>query len=185
MKVRIAALGFLLFWTVFGESCSSSPERLSAANRTLSLAGAPAFLNPLISPSGRPSTARFLVLLLSSSSGCPCRWTRAYQSLREAKNQERLDVRLEVLVEGDDFARRKMELTDVGVNERDLVSDEKALMIKALNLASSDLPLWVVLDTASGYKLVMSSKVSPVYGEQALAGAMLATLHSFPGGQLP
>ena len=127
---------------------------------------------------------RFQVLILLPSQGCPCHWNLALAGIVQALGKERIDAALHVVI-SDGAAGARREALTAGAQESALMDDLDGEFCRKLGLSGGDLPYWMVFDTLGGGQLVMGARISPVGNEQALAGAMLATLHSFPGGQLP
>jgi hypothetical protein len=111
--------------------------------------------------------------------GCPCAFAKAYFSLDAALKAEPLSCRLTLVVPP---GLSIGELQEAGVPKERIVQDGDGRLRAFFGLGPADLPYLMVVPSGEPRHPVLACRVSPVAGEQALMGALLSTLHSFPGG---
>jgi hypothetical protein len=111
--------------------------------------------------------------------GCPCAFGKAYFSLDAALKAEPLSCRLTLVVAP---GLSTGELQEAGIPKGRIVQDGDGRLRAFFGLGPTGLPYLMVVPSGEPHHPVLACRVSPVAGEQVLMGALLSTLHSFPGG---
>jgi hypothetical protein len=119
-------------------------------------------------------------LIFAPKEGCTCSFLDAYENLEEAAKNGGIPAQIRVVTSSETMSHS---LEARGLDSKKILMDPDGRLSKEFRINEKDLPFFVLLKLKPRARVFAALRLSPVSGEQKLAGQILLTVNSFSAGQ--